>query len=254
MTHAVRFDPTMTDSTQNLLRHIQAVWAQRYGLKDYGTNSGGTTSKFPGLGFHTFALPDTTLDHHGDWKLIELNVSNAAGGTAHGADTFRVRHEGATLFARRDDLQVGDVILRAYSPDTKVQPEILVRVGLLAHEVELLSGLPVVTSPGSMSPSLDAITVVHGAIPDLAPDTEIGEDGSMTFHGHRVVLLCNSNLLGQVARRDGRDLSELVRSIEPGLTHEGSWMTELGFDKCRQQDMYESTSIAPIVRPHRRCR
>ena len=43
MTQAVTFDPTTTDPTQNLLRHIQAVIAQRYGLKDYGTAAGGTT-------------------------------------------------------------------------------------------------------------------------------------------------------------------------------------------------------------------
>ncbi len=69
----------------------------------------------------------------------------------------------------------------------------------------------------------------------------------MTYMGRRVVLLCNSNLLGQLARRDQRDLGELVRSIEPGLTHEGAWLTEFGFDKCRQQDLCAGTTIVPAT-------
>jgi hypothetical protein len=246
MTKAVPLDPT-TDPTQNLLRHVQAVIAQRFDLKDYGTTIGGPTYKFAGLGFHAFALPDTTLNREEVWQQIELNVGNAAGGTAHGADLYRVRHECATLLARHPDLMRGDVIIRAYSPDTKVQPEILLRAALLAHEIEMLSGLPSTTAPAREQVAPDAVTVVHGAIPDLAPETFVNSDGSMTYRGHRVVLLCNPNLLGQVARREQRDLEELVRTIEPGLTHEGSWLTLLGFDKTAQQDIYEGTSIVPVA-------
>lgn len=246
MTYAVPFDQTK-DPIQNQLRHIQAVIAQRYGLKDYGTTASGPTFKFAGLGFHAFALPDTTLDREGRPRQIELNVGNAAGGTAHGADLYRVRHEAATLLARHADLAPGDVVIRAYSQDTKVQPEILLRAALLAHELEMVSGLPVATAQAEGFLSPEAVTVVHGAIPDLAPDTVVGENGTMTYDGYRVVLLCNPNLLGQVARRDHRDLEELVRAIEPGLTHEGTWLTLLGFDKTGQQDVYEGTSIVPIA-------
>ena len=144
-----------------------------------------------------------------------LGAIRGAGGTAHGADVFRVRHEAATLLARHPDLLPGDVVVRAYSPDTKVQPEILLRTALLASELEITTALPVVTVPASRRLLSDAINVVHGAIPDLASRTDITADGTMTFDGRRVVLLCNSNLLGQVARRDGHDLEELVRSLDP---------------------------------------
>lgn len=111
------------------------------------------------------------------------------------------------------------------------------RAALFAHKIELVSGVPVTVVPAGVTPSEDAINEVHGAIPDLAQSVTVTNDGSLTYMGQPVVMIFNPNLLGQVARRDDIDLTELVGPLRPGLLHEGTWMTCLGFDKTAQQDL-----------------
>lgn len=232
------------DDEENILRHVQTVIADHFELQAY-SGAAGRMYEFPGLGTYTFALPDLCFTTESVWRLIEMNASNAAGGSTHDGDRFRVRHEVQTLLARNGRISAGAVILRPFAQDTRVLPEILVRTALLAHEVEVANGRPTFTTTPDGDLALDALNIVHGSIPAITAKLHL-ERGVLTYDSHPVVMIYNGNVLAQLARSMDTDLNDLLTTVPPGITHEGVWMTKLSFDKPAQQELFAGSSIVPV--------
>lgn len=238
--------PVDNSGPENLLRHLQAVWAAYLDQTDFATRRAGMTFNFPGTGIYTFMLADTTYVNDDHWVIIEINGPNAAGTSTHSADLPRVRLEVDTLLGRYGAPQPGAVVLRCYSPDTSLKPEILTRVGIFADELERKAGRPVQTLAAHGSPNQRAVSVVHGDIPELAEKLVL-ENGTLLWKNAPVTMVFNSNVLSQVARLTDRVLDDILDELDPGVTQEGTIVTRVVFNKTAQQDLFVGTEIVPLA-------
>lgn len=232
--------------SERSLRDLQGLLADRHGLTDDGSDMAGPTAVLPAAGSgYSYALLDLLLDGIGRIRLIEANVSNAAGTSSHGADLPRVRHEAETLLARRGGLARDAVLLRPFSPDTRSTPEIQQRAVLLASEMRARTGQEVrVISAARPLPG--GPVVVCDDIPTLARDMTVSGDGTVLFRGRTVVFTNNPNVFLQYARQSGRDVEELMSGLDPLVLHEGSLMARIGLSKTWQQELAAGTSLTPV--------
>lgn len=233
----------MSTDIQQALRFVQAAHAAALDLTDNAAIQGGPAFAFraPEVPVHTILMPDLMLSRDGRLCVIEVNVANAAGSSAHAADLPRAQHAVDTLLERFRSLKAGDVVLIVHSTDTKATPEIRTRSGLIAAEIEQRTDLPCEVQRGDGHVRDDAVNVVVGPIPGIAEHVEHDGD-QLTYARRRVVHVGNPNLLPELVRRG------IVRSaadLDLNVFHEGP-LSVLGHDKCIQQDLCIGTGFTPL--------
>jgi hypothetical protein len=229
------------------LSALHTDYANLEGVNTYPDHlCAGRTVACAGVGEYTFCLPDVLVDVFGNFRFTEVNTSNGGLTFTHHADAPRVEHQLDTLLARERPLIDGAVILVPRSPDTSLAPEIILRAQHFGAVLRERIGIEVHVRDASNALPATGVTVVTGTIPKIVPELA-SEGAGLAFRGRPVSFFNNQNLLAALARREGRDLEELLDALAPGLIHEGTAMAKIGMNKALQQTLAEGTGIKPVV-------
>jgi hypothetical protein len=193
-------------------------------------------------GFSLFLL-DLTVTETGEIRLIETNGSNSAlSSLSERGDVTRARHMFQAFYSKPGYGQ--GAALLAHQPRFLHIPEFFNRGGLFAALVDDDLGGRVHLRGPEMVPGKEAVTVVCGAIPEIA-DHITRADGGLRYYDRPVTFAANPNLLAELARREIIEFDGTEYDLDTWFYHEGPCVRMI-YDKIAQQTAAVGTDITPI--------